>query len=380
MVSEKRILRRLQRHLDKQPVGFPRALFGADIRLLKHHFEKKEAEIALELGYRYEPFEAIHERVKKQGISVRELHDVLLSLSEKGSIGYKEEGGVHYYSLVPLVVGMYEGKVFSLTHRYLKDVKRYQNSLRYGTSLLGTEIPQMRTIPIEKSITIDHGLPGYDDIVRIINDTDGPIVVLECICRKSDLMNDKPCEKTKRLETCMAFRDVARTLAVFNKGRQIDKGEALEIMRRNQEEGLVLQAFNSKEPDAVCSCCGCCCGMLGMQKLLPNPVDFWASNFHAVVDRSSCTGCGLCAKRCQVDAVQFNKRRRRIHINLKRCIGCGNCVPHCKPGAIRLVKKETEAVPPKSYEEMQETIMRHKSKHYTARVIKKLIAGFTIMQ
>ncbi|OHD69908.1 MAG: hypothetical protein A2W19_09295 [Spirochaetes bacterium RBG_16_49_21] len=380
MASERKILRKLQQHLDKQPVGFPRALFGADIRLLKHHFNREEAEVALKLTYRYESLETIHTRVKESGIAVPKLRDLLYALSEKGSIGYRKTGGVEHFCLVPLVVGMYEGRVFSLTEPYLKDVKRYQHSLRYGASLLGTGIPQMRTIPVERSIKIEQGLTGYDDIVRIINDTDGPIVVLECICRKADMMKGKPCEKTKRLETCMTFRDVAIALAAFKKGRRIDKKEALEIMRQNQQEGLVLQAFNSREPDAVCSCCGCCCGMLGLQKLLPKPIDFWASNFHAAVDNALCTGCGLCEKQCQVAAVQFNKKMKRININLKRCIGCGNCVPKCVPQAIRLVRKEMEAVPPKNYEEMQETIMKQKSKNYTAKVINRIVAGIAARQ
>jgi electron transport complex protein RnfB len=160
MQSDRKIFRKLQRHLDKQPVGFPRALFGADIRLLKHHFNEEEAELALELDYRYESLETILARVKIRDISVDVLRAMLYGMSERGSIGYRKMDGIEYFCLVPLVVGMYEGMVFSLTDRYLKDVKRYQHSLNYGTSLLGTAIPQMRTIPVEKSIKIEHGLPA----------------------------------------------------------------------------------------------------------------------------------------------------------------------------------------------------------------------------
>ncbi len=377
MTSDNKIFRKLQQHLNKQPIGFPRALFRSDIRLLKHHFSREEAGVALEMSYRYDSLDEIYLRVGRSGIPLDKLRIMLFGLSERGSIGYRKTEEADYFCLVPLVVGMYEGKVFALNSRYLKDVKRYQHSVGYGASLLSTEIPQMRTIPVEKSIIPDHRLPSYDDIAAIIEATDGPIVVIECICRKAEMLKGNSCKMTKRLETCMTFHDVARALTAFGKGRRIDKRGALAIMKNNQEDGLVLQAFNTQVPDAVCSCCGCCCGMLGLQKLLPNPVDFWAANFHAAVDREKCTGCGLCANRCQVGAVKFYKKKKRIDINLRRCIGCGNCAANCALGAMRLVRNDRVIVPPRTYDDMQETIMKHKERQGPGRVVKKILARIT---
>ena len=34
------------------------------------------------------------------------------------------------------------------------------------------------------------------------------------------------------------------------------------IIEENQREGLVLQPSNTRDIDFVCSCCGCCCGIL----------------------------------------------------------------------------------------------------------------------
>src|SRR5271157_5739888 len=100
MPSERKIFRRLQQHLDKQPVGFPRALFGSDIRLLKHHFNREEAEVALVLDYRHEPIDTIHARIKKSGIPIDRLRAVLYNMSEKGSIGHREVGGAEHFCLV----------------------------------------------------------------------------------------------------------------------------------------------------------------------------------------------------------------------------------------------------------------------------------------
>ena len=43
MNKAEEIFRKLQKHLDKQPVGYPAVKSGADIRLLKYFFEPEEA-------------------------------------------------------------------------------------------------------------------------------------------------------------------------------------------------------------------------------------------------------------------------------------------------------------------------------------------------
>ena len=53
---------KLQRHLDKQPVGFPATRSGVEIKILKHIFTPKEAEIACCLGYKLEPLKTIFDR------------------------------------------------------------------------------------------------------------------------------------------------------------------------------------------------------------------------------------------------------------------------------------------------------------------------------
>lgn len=58
----------------------------------------------------------------------------------------------------------------------------------------------------------------------------------------------------------------------------------------------------------------------------------------AVVERSRCTGCGLCEQLCPVRAIRVTYV---ANVNAQRCSGCGVCVQNCPQGAIRLATAVT---------------------------------------
>jgi NAD-dependent dihydropyrimidine dehydrogenase PreA subunit len=96
-------------------------------------------------------------------------------------------------------------------------------------------------------------------------------------------------------------------------------------------------------------------------KTMPRPVDFAASNYFARFNTETCTGCKVCMKRCQMEAVLFDeKAEKATGINDRRCIGCGLCVPTCKAGSIILVKKDDEFIPPRDLEEFNDHLMQNK--------------------
>jgi heterodisulfide reductase subunit A len=77
------------------------------------------------------------------------------------------------------------------------------------------------------------------------------------------------------------------------------------------------------------------------------------------IDEEKCNGCGLCAQKCPVEAIdKYNKGlsdRSAIYIeypqavplkyiiNREECIGCGICQEICKAGAVEYEQKDTEA-------------------------------------
>jgi Na+-translocating ferredoxin:NAD+ oxidoreductase subunit B len=100
--------------------------------------------------------------------------------------------------------------------------------------------------------------------------------------------------------------------------------------------------------------------MLQLHTKLPKPLDYWASNFQAVVDAEACNGCGVCEKRCQVGAVSVPEKDKPAVVDTNRCIGCGLCVPTCAKIAVSLQKKKTEVTPPQTREDLYGIIMVNK--------------------
>jgi Pyruvate/2-oxoacid:ferredoxin oxidoreductase delta subunit/5-hydroxyisourate hydrolase-like protein (transthyretin family) len=360
MEQNDQIYIKLQKHLDNQAVGFPATKTGVEIRILKHIFTPKEAEIASLLSYRFEPLKIIYSRVEHLVESPEELEKILDSIQKKGGIEFKIKNDKKHYCNAPLVVGMYEYQLDRLTPDFIKDFNDYTSDKNFGIEFLSTELPQMRTIPIARSIHPEYNVSTFDEVTTLLQQAEEPFVIIECICRKKKSIEGEFCKVTDRKETCLAIGGMAQMTLANDVGRKITRDEAMSIIEQNQKEGLVLQPSNTKIAEFICSCCGCCCGMLGLHKTLPKPLNFWATNFHAVVDKNTCEGCGNCEESCQVGAVSVSEKELYAVVNLDRCLGCGVCVSNCPTESISLLKKPIEVIPPQTREELFDIIMDRK--------------------
>jgi len=374
MKRAEEIYRKLQRHLDSQAVGFPATSAGAEIRILKHIFSPLQAKIATCLNFKPEPLEIIYKRAQSLVESPDELSDILEAIEKNGGLEAWVKGDKRYYCNTPFVVGMYEFQLGKLTPELIEDFDEYFSDRKFGVEFLSTELPQMRTIPIAKSISIKSHVSTFDEVAALLKKSDTALAICECICRQKKDLQGIPCQVTDRKETCLAVGNLAHTAVRNSLGRSIDLEEAMSILGKNQKEGLVLQPSNTEQVDFICSCCGCCCGMLRMHKSIPKPLDFWVSNFYARVDTGICEGCGNCEKRCQVGAIKLSEKNRQASIDLNRCVGCGLCVPVCPQKAITLQKKAAEIKPPSTREDLYDIIMsKKKGKLGKLKVTGKLI-------
>lgn len=360
MNTDQRIYRLLQRHLDKQTVGFPATLLGSDIRFLRRIFTPDEAKIALHLSYKPASLDEIAEKAAQE-FSADRTRLLLDSMFKKGGIAWKKRDSIDSWYLTPMVVGIYENaQDGTASPEFLDRADAYINSLPFGRAFLNAQPSQMRTIPINKSISMSHPVSTYDQIRGILQDAPGPFVVIPCICREKMAVRGNRCKKTIRMETCFAMNNIGTMILRRGHGREISRDEAAELFRQSEADGLVLQPSNAEHPEFVCSCCGCCCGMLSFQKFLPSPVDYWTAHYRATVDQAACTHCGKCVSRCQVNAVALAGPERIATVDKNRCIGCGLCVATCPGKAITLKKKPQETPLPKNEEALYDALMKNK--------------------
>jgi len=372
MTNESVIYHDLQKHLDKLPAGFPATESGAEIPLLKRLFTPEEAEMAMHLSMKPEPLKRIYNRVKKSGISIEELQKLLNLMVYKGIAlaheeGYKER---HYSNATFSTPGIINYQLDNrLTKDLMNDFRQYQEDARAKAKPATKRIPPLRTIPVEKSIPLPEKYPvsHYDDVRKIIENTRGQIAVASCICRQSRL-----------IESCLMIGpDHAKRHIEMGIGRPITKEEALGILNKAQEAGLVLQPENSQKPDAICCCCGDCCVYLKPLKILPRPADMYLSNFYVEVDPELCNGCQECVEQCQLEARTMVDDVATV--NLDRCIGCGNCVVICPTNANRLQKKEKELIPLKDKETVNMEIWSNRvGKWNMFKIRMKMLMGLRV--
>jgi len=124
---------------------------------------------------------------------------------------------------------------------------------------------------------------------------------------------------------------------------EISVEEALELLQKSHEAGLVHISYTMKDddkPGLICSCCPCCCHTLG--SLIRNGTHplMLSSKYIALNDDQLCIQCGTCVERC-VFGTRELKDDILIYDN-SICFGCGLCVSTCPEGAISLIPRDCQ--------------------------------------
>jgi ferredoxin len=336
------IFEKLRDKLDKMATGYPATESGVELRVLRQLFSEQDAELFLKMETNFEtPLEvALRLGVDAGVIAVR-----LETMAKKGLLFRIRRGSELRYSAIPFIVGIYEFQVNNLTPALLKEFSEYYITA-LGKTFHGIKTPHQRTVPIETSVSAGRPVVPYEDAAGIIR-SKKLIAIAECLCRKAMKVYGKQCRHP--METCMQFDSFAEYYVDNGMARYISTDEALAILKRNEQEGLVLQTLNSQKVEAICACCSCCCGMLIALKLFPAPALEAKSSYACQFEASLCTGCGTCVKRCPVGAYKLIEGK--VQYKPARCIGCGLCVPFCPVHAHTLAKKPEEKIytPPETY-------------------------------
>ena len=349
------VYEKLRARLDELATGYPETDSKVKIRLLERLFSEKEAELFLQLSPILESPDDVAKRLNRDP---DELIGQMETMAQKGLLFRKRKGESVRYSAVPYVVGIFEFQLKRMDKEFARDHEEYFETA-FGRTIQSFKTPVLRTVPINRQLVANYPVAPFEDVLQVL-ENQKKIAVSPCVCRTTAHLVEKGCDKPQ--ENCFAFGSHAEYYVENGMGRYISIEEAKAIVEKNEEDGLVMQPFNSRKIGGMCSCCGDCCGVLRSLKMHPTPAEMVQSNYFAKVDEAECTGCETCLDRCQMDAIDVTDGIAGI--DLERCIGCGLCVTTCPTVAIELIKKAEDQLyePPKTGVETYIRIMQERGK------------------
>jgi len=273
--------------------------------------------------------------------------------------------GAMIYRVVPFLPGLLEftlmrgefgekdKKLAQLHKKFFDDLvegtqKNYDQLMKEYNKIPGIA----RVIPVEEEIEPRQEIVlPLEELSKIIEKYD-PIGVATCYCRHRKDLIDEPCKKTDDRKNCFSFGRTAEFLISQGFQERISKEEALEILKKCEDDGLVHKAFHTnldpmREIDGLCNCCKCCCGTFEAHYAGAFPL-MDISTCLASVNADDCVGCGTCVENCNAEAIELEDTIAVM--NEDRCVGCGICAHLCPESAITMNRTEMRKVfvpPPK---------------------------------
>ncbi len=326
---------KLARHLDSLPGGYPPTKSGVEQRILRRLFNQDEALLAVKVTLIPEQAKVI---ARRAAITPDEAGRRLDDMARKGLIFRYQHQGAAYYMAAQYVIGIWEYHVNDLDPELIADMNEYIPTLFDMKAWQAA--PQLRTIPVGRSLNAEHQVMDYERAEEIVK-RQKKLLVAPCICRREHKLKGQGCDKPE--ETCLVFGMGVDYYENNGLGRRIDVDQALAILKKADKAGLVLQPSNSQKVINICCCCGDCCHVLKSMKRHPRPADLVASPFIVRLEADKCTGCGVCVKRCQMEALGMEGDKAVLAAH--RCIGCGLCVGTCPGKALALARKPPERQP-----------------------------------
>jgi formate hydrogenlyase subunit 6/NADH:ubiquinone oxidoreductase subunit I len=342
---------RLQERLDRFPIGAPptEALF----EILKRLYTEEEAEIACRMPIRFTELSGIARRTGKSPDALRPL---LERMAEKGLVMDFEHKGRVEYILSPTVLGFFEFAFMRVRDDIpQKEIARYMVEYAhdwpdFARSVFAGKIQGGRTLVHESAVDPEDAtrILDHESADRIVREAKARAVSL-CYCRHIMEHEGRTCEQPK--EVCTTFNAAADFLVRRGLARKISREETQDIFAATREAGLVHIGDNVKRrPAYVCHCCGCCCAMLSAINRFKMFDAVITSPFLAAIDAGECVGCGLCAKKCPIAAIEVRGegKEAKAAVSGEICLGCGVCKTACATGALSMEPRRERVFVPET--------------------------------
>ena len=273
-----------------------------------------EADIAIAAGLRKERTAGY--LAEKVGKSVEEIQGALDNLVYYGIFRrtYSEELGEDIYFMQIFAPGILEMMVNKkeLMDAHPEVGRAFEEYTRIRMQSMGPLLPDgyglMRVIPVEEAIK---DIPGVTDDERLsyyLNKYD-KFSVSSCSCRASRTSIGDGCGHLDE-DMCVQMGKGAEHYIRSGRAREITREEALEIIKRAEENGLMHDIPNIEgagDSSAICNCCSCAC--FGLRAgLMFGARDAIRSNFVAEIDEAKCVACAQCVEVCPGNALKLGQK------------------------------------------------------------------------
>jgi len=304
------------------------------------------------------PFQAAN-LAKSMGRDEADIGIVLDAMADKGLCMALKVEGIQFYQSARFMPGILEfqfmaGKSTERHKQIAGLIHAYKNAFDNDPSVAKPSFPTSRVITVNKTIKAGNRIHSYDQVKSFIDQNDD-IAVSTCYCRHAALLRGEDTHGMPS-EVCMQFGMGAQFAIQRLDARKVTKEEALKVLERSEEAGLIHMSQNfTDQIDFMCNCDRWHCVVVKDALSRPKPGVFFNSGFEPLFDPDTCEACSTCIDRCPAAALVMGENDLP-NVNLDRCFGCAVCAAGCPTGAISMVNKPDFPEPPQNRKALKEAL------------------------
>ena len=167
----------------------------------------------------------------------------------------------------------------------------------------------MHVIPVEKAISMENTTMDIEHISYWLKKYEGHLGASICSCRYGRKKLDEGCADDYQ-DWCIGVGDMADYCRETGRGHDITYEQAMEILKRAEDNGFVHQITNIDGENKIFAICNCnvkICNALRTSQLFNTP-NMSASAYRAHVDRQKCVACGACVEYCPAGALKLGQK------------------------------------------------------------------------